>query len=105
MAVWLSAKLALPEWGLVQLRLDLLRAQMQSSLHVAMFVKLTDTLKSEVFLLLPDELTALLFPMFDPISDAEIPAGLFVVLGDRSTLASLFPHIATRIKGSWQGQP
>ena len=104
MAVWLGAKLALPEWGLVQLRLDLLRAQMKSSLHVAMFVKLTDNMKSEVFLLLPDELTALLFPMFDGISDAEIPEGLFLVVGDRQALANLFPHIATRIKGSWQGQ-
>jgi hypothetical protein len=104
MAVWLNAKLAMPEWGLVQLRLGLLRAQMKSSLHVAMLVKLTDNLKSEVFLLLPDELTALLFPMFDQISDAEIPEGLVLVIGDRQTLASLFPQIAPRIKGSWQGQ-
>jgi hypothetical protein len=101
MAIWLNAKLALSEWGVVKLRLDLLRAKMRSSLHVAMFVKLTDTMKSEVFLLLPDELTALLFPKFAPISDAEIPEGLFLVIGDRQTLASLFPHVAARIKGCW----
>jgi hypothetical protein len=103
MAVWLNAKLIMAEWGQVQLRLDLLRAQLQSSLHVAMLIKLTDNQQSEVFLLLPDELTSLLFPMFEPISDAAIPDGLFLVFGDRPTLARLFPHIATRIKGSWQG--
>jgi hypothetical protein len=103
MAVWLNAKLALPEWGRVQLRVDLLTTQMRSSLHLAMFVKLTNNRESEVFLLLPDELTSLLFPMFEPMSESEIPEGLFLVVGDPKTLASLFPHIAARIKGSWQG--
>ena len=105
MAVWLTAKLAMAEWGLAQLRLDLLRAQSKFSLHWAVLVKLTDNQKSEVFLLVPDELTSLLFPMFQPISDTEIPEGMFLVLGDRPTLARLFPHIATRIKGSWQSRP
>ena len=95
------AQIAFDDFSDLCRRRLLLRPKMPSSLHVARFVKLTDNMKSDVFLLLPDELTDLLFPSFSPIPDAEIPEGIFLVIGDRQTLASLFPHVAARIKGCW----
>lgn len=93
MSVWIAAKLPFKEWGPVQFRLLVLLQDMQSSLHVAMLRRPGLVHKEDdVYIVLPDAISALKFPEFIEISEHEIPRGLMMV-GDEPTFRKRFPEV------------
>lgn len=98
MALWLTKKASITEWGAIQFRLTLMQQEMQSSLHLAMLVKRGSLDHSDdVFVLLPDEELKERLTGFVSIDVSEIPSNLRTLIGDVDALGKRFPSLVDKI--------
>ena len=99
MPVWITKKLPIWEWGGVQFRVLVLQQELQSPLHLAMLFRPTGFRElDDVFIVLPESGLTARFPGFVEIAEADIPAGVQMLVSAGPEFERRFPDIAAKLR-------
>ncbi len=98
MAIWITKKLPIAEWGAVQFRVLVLQKELKSSLHLAMLFRPTGFRElDDVFIVLSDAAQIARFPGFSEIPEADIPDGVRMLVSAGPEFEKRFPQIALKL--------
>ena len=98
MAIWITKKLPIVEWGPVQFRVLVLRQELKFPLHLAMLFRPTGFRElDDVFIVLPDATLMTRFSGFAEILEENIPHDVRMLVGTRPEFDKRFPHVAAKL--------